>query len=110
LFVASKGTTPREINHQHLKNMKNYEILENARIVRSTEKAHLVEVRIGDESTANVWMPKSQVEVDGDIISASSWIIDQKSAELGGNIAAQSADLSAIPADKVGLGCKSRRW
>ncbi|NBW22404.1 MAG: hypothetical protein EBR82_82085 [Caulobacteraceae bacterium] len=88
----------------------NYEILENARIVRSTEKAHLVEVRIGDESVANVWLPKSQVKVDGDTISASSWIIDQKSIELGGNIAAQSGELAAIPSDKVGLGCKSRRW
>ena len=88
----------------------NYEILENARIVRSTEKAHLVEVRIGDESTANIWMPKSQVKVDVDTISATSWIIDQKSAELGGNIAAQSGYLSSIPADKVGLGCKSRRY
>jgi len=90
--------------------MKNYEILENARIDRSTERAHLVEVRIGDESVANVWMPKSQVIIDGDIISASSWIIDQKSAELGGNIAAQSKELASIPAHKVGLGCKSRRW
>ena len=87
-----------------------HEIIENARIIRSTEKAHLIEVRIGDERTANVWMPKSHVTVDGDTISASSWIIDQKSAELGGNIAAQSAALLAVPANMVGIKCKSRRY
>lgn len=64
-------------------NMKANEMLVGAKLVKETEKAIQVEVLIGDDRKAKIWMPKSQTEISEDgTIWASTWIIDQKEAEV----------------------------
>lgn len=60
------------------------EQLKNARLVRESEKAVLVEVLFGDEFKKELWFPKSSIEIRADgSIHAESWIIDAKQKEVG---------------------------
>lgn len=63
-----------------------------ARIIRETEKAALLNVNVFKasncenikESFREIWMPKSQIEINGETIKASDWIINAKNDELNG--------------------------
>jgi hypothetical protein len=57
-------------------------LLTNAAILRSTEKAHLIEVSLGDVMKKEIWFPKSQVEITAAGLVIPGWLLDQKNSEL----------------------------
>lgn len=59
-------------------------LLEDAQIVKESEKALRISVMIGDERRTEVWFPKSQVEFKGEEIWVSAWILEQKDREVCG--------------------------
>ncbi len=57
-------------------------LLEGPKIVKETEKAIQLNVAIGDERRTNVWFPKSQIDIRGEEIWATAWIMEQKDREV----------------------------
>lgn len=55
-------------------------------IRRETEKALLIQVVTGRGNVAEVWFPRSQIEVRGDIAWVASWLLAKKASEVGGII------------------------
>lgn len=56
------------------------------RIRRETDKALLVQVVTGRGDYRDVWFPKSQAEIAGNVIWVASWLLDKKAHEVGGII------------------------
>lgn len=57
--------------------------IENAKLVRETEKALLLNVRFGDDFNKDIWFPKSQIECRDGGFFAAAWILAAKADELG---------------------------
>lgn len=57
-------------------------LLENASVVRETEKAVRLSVMIGDVRRTEGWFPKSQIQIVDGEIWATAWIMEQKDREL----------------------------
>lgn len=55
-------------------------------IRRETEKALLIQVTTGRGTIAEVWFPRSQIEIRENIAWVASWLLAKKSAEIGGII------------------------
>lgn len=64
--------------------MKKEYLLENASVLKETEKAIQVEVWIGDSRKAKAWFPKSQVQISDSEIWVSAWILEAKDKEICG--------------------------
>lgn len=55
-------------------------------IRRQTDKALLIQVVTGRGNIAEVWFPRSQIEIKGTVAWVADWLVAKKSAEIGGII------------------------
>lgn len=83
LIMDEPGTANPKIKRKQQAPTKQYDhILEDAILVHETRKAALVDAKLENGSQIEIWIPKSQMDMKGEDIYISSWILLCKNDEI----------------------------